>query len=48
MELAKVAQAPEKFRINKFLLIKSAIPEAVFGRDFIESRDSFPKTILSS
>ena len=48
MKLAKVSRAPEKFRINKILLIKSVLLEAVFGRDLSAWRDNLKKISSSS
>ncbi len=47
MKLAKVARPPEKFRINKILLIKSVLLEAVFDRDLTEVLDNFSKVSSS-
>ncbi len=44
MKFPIVACPPEKIRINKNLLIKSALLEAGFGRDINEALDSFRRT----
>ena len=48
MKFEKAARTTGKFRINKILLIKSALLEAVFGRDLNERLDSISKISSSS